>query len=340
MTTEEEQRLRVSVVYNAFEGVSSKENIDYLSEAGVKDEADAVCGALERLGHKFTVLPLKDVTTDIRKITGFKPDVIFNLCEGYLGNTQHEMYVAGLWELLDIPYTGNAAMTLGIAQNKILTKQLMRLHGIPTPDYEVFTEIPHNTDLTYPLIAKPAKEDGSNGINQNAVVNNLDELRSSVGNLLQRYDQEILVEQYIDGREFAVAILGNNMPSALPPSEICFDELGSVLPHITSYEAKWYEDDSIFQKTPSVCPAIVDSKTQRRLQTVALDIYRLMHGRDYGRVDFRMDKAGNLFVLEYNPNSDISLTAGYVKALKAAGISYDSFVKILLKEAMSRKNHD
>ncbi|MFA4837859.1 MAG: ATP-grasp domain-containing protein [Candidatus Neomarinimicrobiota bacterium] len=340
MTAEEEQRKKVAVVYNSFEDVSSPENAEFLSEAGVKDEADAVSQSLDRLGYQLLVLPLKNLTSDIQMIVSFQPDVIFNLCEGFRGNTQQEMFVAGIWELLNIPYTGNSALTIGTAQNKVLTKQMLRATGLTTPDYETFSDVPAATHLRFPLIAKPSREDGSIGIDRNAVIRNMTELKTSVERLLQRYHQEILVEQFVDGREFAVGILENGSPVALPPSEILFDALDAALPHIASYDAKWCEDDPIYQKTPSVCPTTLDSATQARLQSLALRVYELLNGSGYGRVDFRMDKHGEIYILEYNPNPDISPTAGYVKALKAAGISYDEFVTTQIITALQRKDHD
>ncbi|PIS27690.1 MAG: hypothetical protein COT43_09245 [Candidatus Marinimicrobia bacterium CG08_land_8_20_14_0_20_45_22] len=340
MTAEEEQRKKVAVVYNSFDDVSDPENVEFLSEAGVKDEADAVSQSLERLGHQILVLPLKNLTSDIQTIITFQPDVIFNLCEGFRGNTQHEMFIAGIWELLSIPYTGNHALTIGTAQNKVLTKQMLVTNGLMTPEYETFSDIPVITQLQFPLIAKPSREDGSIGIDRNAVIRNLDELKISVERLLQRYRQEILVERFIDGREFAVGILENGSPVALPPSEILFDALDANLPHIASYDAKWYENDPIYQKTPSICPAMLDSTTEDRLQSLALRVYALMGGNGYGRIDFRMDAQGEIYILEYNPNPDISPAAGYVKALKASGISYDEFVATQIDTAMKRKDHD
>jgi len=340
MTAEEDQRRKVAVVYNSFDDVSNPENVEFLSEAGVKDEAEAVSQSLCRLGHRLLILPLKNLTSDIQSIVSFQPDVIFNLCEGFRGNTQQEMFVAGIWELLNIPYTGNSALTIGTAQNKVLTKQMLRSNGLTTPDYETFSEVPPATQLQFPLIAKPSREDGSIGIGRDAVIRNLDELKTSVDRLLQRYHQEILVEQYIDGREFAVGILENGSPTALPPSEILFDALDADLPHIASYDAKWYEDDPIYQKTPSICPTTLDFATQTRLQSLALRVYELLGGSGYGRVDFRMDALGEIYILEYNPNPDISPTAGYIKALKAAGITYDEFVTTQIDTAIKRKDHD
>jgi len=134
-------------------------------------------------------------------------------------------------------------------------------------------------------------------------------------------------------------VLGNDPPKVLPISEISFTDLEEDTPHITSYEAKWLYDHPLYQKTPAICPAKIDTELKQRLEETALNVYRVLMGRDYGRVDTRVDAAGNIYVLEFNPNPDISPDAGFVKALRAAGIKYKDFVEFLLNQALNRKSH-
>ncbi len=330
-------KLKILIVYN--EPVKRPGyDLDYISEAGVIDEAEAVYQEIVRLGHVPAYLAARDLSQVLSKIDEFKPDLIFNLCEGFQGKAQNEMHIAAMWELLGIPYTGNPPLTLGLAQDKVLAKRLFQAQNILTPPFQVFQTIPEQSHLEYPVIAKPSREDASLGIEQQAaILHHFDELKLRVAELLEKYQQPILVEQYIEGREFNISIFGNTPPRVLAISEISFEKLGSSEPHITGYEAKWLPSHPLYQKTPAICPAVITSELQHRLEQVALQVYSVLGGRDYGRVDTRVDATGNIFVLEYNPNPDISSEAGFVKALQAAGISYKNFVEQLITEALKRK---
>lgn len=334
------KKLQILIAYNEAIQKADRE-WDYISEAAVKDEADIVYQVILKSGHVPTYFPVKDLNQILDTIDQVAPDLIFNLCEGFQGKTHHEMFVAGIWELLEIPYTGNSPLTLGLAQDKVLSKRLFEAMGIATPKFQVYSETPAGTFLNYPLIAKPSREDASLGImHGNAIIHDFDSLKNRVAELLKKYQQPILVEEFIQGREFNISVLGNHPPRVIAISEISFAELDEKTPHITSYEAKWLPDHPLYQKTPAICPAQIDSELKQRLEAVALQVYNVLHGRDYGRVDTRADAEGNIFVLEYNPNPDISPDAGFVNALKAAGIRYKDFVELLIEEALTRKSHD
>lgn len=330
------KKLKILVAYNDTVNADAG-NPDLISEAAVKDEANSVLKTIREMGHISSFLPVNDIGRNLRRINGFAPDLIFNLCEGFRGEAKYEMNIAGLWELLGISYTGNRAFTLGLAQNKFLSKMIFREAGIPTPDYQVFTEIPKTVKLKFPLIVKPVAEDASLGINPDSVVKNLKELRRKVSELLKKYRQPVLVEEYIHGREFNVSILGNNSPDILPISEIIFSDIGKEFPHIVSYEAKWFVEHPLYRKTPAMCPAKIARSLENKIKNAALKVYQVMMGRDYGRVDIRVDGNENIFVLEYNPNPDISPDAGFIKSLKAAGMDYNDFIKILIDENMKEK---
>jgi len=333
------KKLHILIAYNEPQK-KAKKDIDYISEAAVKEEADVVYQVVLKMGHVPAYLAVKSVSQAINRVEDFEPDLIFNLCEGFQGKPQHEMFIAGLWELLGVPYTGNSPLALGVAQDKVLSKKLFKSQYIPTPDFQVYTKTPVDTELTYPLIAKPSREDASLGImHGDAVIQNFDDLKTRVDELLKKYRQPILVEQFIQGREFNISVLGNESPSVIAISEISFVELDEKTPHITSYEAKWLPNHPLYQKTPAICPAQVSGDLKKRLEEVALKVYEALLGRDYGRVDTRVDAEGNIFVLEYNPNPDISPDAGFVKALKAAGIKYKDFVALLIEDALNRESY-
>jgi D-alanine-D-alanine ligase len=333
------KRPRVLIAYNAPVPGGGLSDVDHIANDAVLDEAEAVFAAAKKMGYLSHMLPVSDLESVTRGVSDFAPDVVFNLCEGFGGVAQHEMHMAGLWELMHLPYTGNPALTLGTSQDKALCKQLFESNKIPTPPYQVYREIPVSTFLEFPVIAKPAREDASLGVTQQSVANDLDTLREIVQKLLEKYRQPILVEKYIPGREFNVSILDNPYPGMMAVGEIDFSQVPEGYHAITSYEAKWLTDHPLYERTPAVYPAPIDADLKQRLADVALAVYELLGGRDYGRVDTRVDSEGRIHVLEFNPNPDISADAGYAKALKSAGIAYERFIEILIENALRRSEN-
>ena len=322
----------------AFNRPSEGDGVELISEADVVDEADAVREAISALGHKPLLLPVSDPAEALRRVDELKPDLIFNLCEGLNGDASKELHMAALWELSGVPFTGNGPITLGLAQNKPLSKRVFETYGIRTPRWMICHEIPQSCNLRYPVIAKPACEDASLGIFSDGVASDLEKLRKLVAKLLSKYGSSgVLVEEFVDGREFNVSLLGNDPARTLPVSEIDFGRFDKDTPKITSYEAKWLEDNPLYLKTPAICPANVDPALEARLHKAALDVFNALGGKDYGRVDMRMDSQGELFVLEYNPNPCISPDAGFAKALAAAGLSYKDFVAELIDANLKGK---
>jgi D-alanine-D-alanine ligase len=331
------KRLKICIAYNETDQELDTDPLDVISEVAVKQEALDVFAAAEETGHEPSLLPIRNFPADILKLSEVCPDVIFNLCEGFRGKAYHEMHLAGVWELLDIPYTGNTSLTLGLAQDKVLTKKLLESRKIPTPLYQVFSKPPENTFMEYPLIVKPASEDASLGINQDSVIHDFKSLQDRVRILSRKYNQPVLVEKYIEGREFNISVLGGNPSKVLPVSEISFTALDPGQPKITCYEAKWLPDHPLYKKTPPVCPAKVSTELEERLKDIAMQVFKLLHGRDYGRIDVRVDARERIFVLEFNPNPDISVGAGFANAVKASGMTYPEFVNHMIENAINRR---
>jgi len=330
--------MRIVIAYNAFVNKIDSANSDFISEIAVQEEVQTVHQAALNLGFDAHCYAVSELKKTIQDIYGTAPDVIFNLCEGFQGAARFEMHLAALWELMHIPYTGNSPMTLGLAQDKILTKRILESRKIYTPAYQVFKQIPEKIMLEFPLIAKPAQEDASLGIDAHAVVYTMSQLVQSIEKLLEKYHQPILVERYIPGREFNISLMGNP-PKVLAISEIDFSSIPETEPRITSYEAKWLPDHPLYQKTPALCPTQIPYDLKGRLEDVAIQVYTVLGGRDYGRVDTRMDSEGRIYVLEFNPNPDISADAGFSKAIRAAGLKYKDFIGEVVQIAMNRNNH-
>ena len=279
----------------------------------------------------------KNVFDFIKKLEKINCDVIVNLCEGFLGKPQLESNIAALYELMNIPCTGNSAKTLAVCLDKYKTKAILAASGLPTPRYQLVSPTTQSIKITLPAIVKPNSEDASQGIYSDSVVFNRQSLFKQIEKVAAIYKQAVLIEEYIEGREFNVAVWKHKKIEVLPPSEIDFSDMPDDAPHICSYEAKWFEDHKYFHGTQPICPANVSAKLEEQLHQLAIKAFTVIGCRDYARVDFRMNAKGQLFILEVNPNPDISLNAGFVRALKAASISYIDFWREMLHVVIERK---
>jgi D-alanine-D-alanine ligase len=245
-----------------------------------------------------------------------------------------------MYELFGIPYTGSSSLTLGIALNKGITKAILSSRGIPTPKYAVLEtdEVSAADELEYPIITKPIGEDASIGIDAGAVVHDARGLRDRVKFLLAEFKQPVLAEEYIDGRELNVGFIANRngVLESLPISEITFKNIPDGQPKIVSYEAKWVEESPLYQSTLPVCPADLNESIASATRRIALDAANAVGLRDYGRVDLRVDANDRIFVLEANPNPDISEDAGFMRAARASGRTYAGTINEILERAIER----
>ena len=298
-----------------------------------------VAAALRASGYPTQTLEFKDNWAGVlKKISKGWIDLIFNLCEEFRGRSKLEMNIAALLEMIEAPFTGSSSLALGLSQDKGKTKSLLAHHGIPTPDYAVYDpgERRFAPSLRYPLIAKPVYEDGSLGNDNDAFAGDEKVLRRKVKSIHLSYRQPALVEEYIEGRELNVSIVGNEKVQVLPISEIDFSTLPSGLPKICSYAAKWLEESSEYTCTQPLCPADLPPEIRKRVNAVALQSYRVLGCRDYARVDIRLSARGVPYVLEINANPDISPDAGMVRSALAAGYSYHSFISRIAEIALAR----
>lgn len=310
----------------------------------VKGTVSDVESALVEEGFKVSVLPLTPDKNDSLGafVAGLKASagsMVFNLCEGAFGKSALEMHIAALLELYGARFTGSGPLALGLSLNKGLTKDILSGSGITTPEYAVMNEIPARLkkNLKFPLIVKPLREDASIGIDSGAVVKTMKELKKRVDFIIEKYLQPAIVEEYVDGREFNIAVMGNGRSvRALPPSEIEFVDYPEGVPRICCYEAKWVEESPFYNKTVPRCPADIPEGLTAELQSVAVRAYGAIGCRDYARVDVRVGTDGNIKVLEVNPNPDISADAGFARAGKASGLAYPRLISEIVKTAFER----
>lgn len=304
----------------------------------LRTEVTAIEESLRESGFSPYVLSVDHFSKDLVQILArLTPKFIFNLCEEINGRTELEMCVAGLLEMMNIPYTGSGPIALGLALNKYHAKQILRAAGIPVPrgylHHPGQKRVPRGVRL--PLIVKPVHEDASLGINAGSVCYDGAHLENQVAYIHSVYQQAALVEEYLDGREFNVSIMGND-PQVLAISEIDFQDLPAGEPKIVSYRAKWDEESPVYVGTVPMCPANIPQRTEKRIKDVALRSYKCIGCRDYARVDMRTDARGNPYVLEVNPNPDISPKAGFARAASVAGHSYTDMVLCISQSALER----
>ncbi len=330
--------MKVAVCYNLAAATPIRgEQQDRISEAGAETEAQAVAATLRRLGHLPALIPLgAEVVSFIGKLQLLRPAVIFNLCEGYRGDSAKEMHVAALYELLDIPYTGSPALCLALTQNKALTKDILVRHGLPTPEYfcaKINGPLPKRT-ISYPLMVKPCSEDASLSIGPDSIVNNEATLKKRIRYIHDRYCQDALVERFISGREFNIAVLGNPPTGVLPLAEIVFAKDLKV--PVVSYAGKWETASADYRGTTPLCPAVVDEKLRKKIEQIAIKACRLFGCRDYARVDVRLE-GDTPYILEINANPDICPDAGFARAAQAGGHDYPALIQRILNMALVRK---
>lgn len=337
----------VVVIYNA---VPDRHSIahDIKSEMGVLENVDAVSAAL---AEEFKVSPLAftgDVVLLMEQLMEIQPDIAFNLFEGAYRVSKSEVFVPIALDLLEIAYTGAPAKTLELCLQKAKTKEVLLRRSVPTPRFALFKPGDAiETELPFPLIVKPEREDASLGISNDSVVYSREALTRQVEWIWQTLRQPALVEEFIDGREFNVAILGDgdyehllghpNAPRALPISEISFETMPAGYPRIVTYKAKWEEESVEYKETKPLCPAPIDAKLEMELKQIAMRVFNATGCRDYARVDFRVSPSGKPFVVDVNPNPDISQDAGLARAARAAGLEYPALIRKIASFALSRQ---
>ena len=290
--------------------------------------------------HDVKILPLSE--DSYYQIRAEKPDVVFNLCDdGFRGDYNLEPHVAAMFDILNVSYTGNNYFTIALCQNKARAKEILTFNGVLTPKFQVFAASDRKVDpeLKYPLIVKPIREDGSVGIRERSVVANEEQLKEEVEHIVNFYKQEALVEEFIDGKEFTVSLIGNRRPIALPVAEIDFTGMPDHLPKIVSYRAKWIKQSVAYKNTPIICPANVDEKTAKMIEETAKKCYKIFGCRGYARIDFRYDeKEKKLYALEINPNPDVSEEFDIARSALAAGMTYADLIQKIISFAIERKD--
>lgn len=299
--------------------------------------------ALRAGGHEVDTLVVDAaVEPVIGALRETAPELVFNLAESFAGKSALESNVAALLNLLDLQYTGSSPAGLLLAGDKSLCKQVLTFHGIPTPQFAtVFRgRVEWADQLGFPLIVKPPQEDASLGVTTKSVVHDVKELLEQISVIGDEFRQPVLVEQFIDGREFYVGVLGNADPVALPVLELDFSGFPADRPRIASWAAKWGEDGdgagAEYAGTKTIQPTDLDPALATRMQETAVRAFRALRLRDYARVDLRVTAAGAIYAIEVNPNCYLARDSEFARAAAASGLAYDALIARLVELARAR----
>jgi D-alanine-D-alanine ligase len=298
-----------------------------------------VARTLRKLGHRVSVLGVHgDVKRLIAGLSRRRPDLVFNLMEMFGENVFGDIPVTGLLDLLGLDYTGSGPGELYLSQDKGLTKKLLAFEDILYPRFAVFardTAFETGGNLRMPLFVKPLRSDASLGIGGKSLVHDAVALMERVSAIRKELDDAALAEEFIDGREFYVGVIGNSQPKALPPVEIDFTGFPEGVPKVMDSKAKWDERSKEYKGTRSVLAQLPD-ELRARLQKVAVDAYRALRVRDYGRVDLRLTDTGDIYVLEVNASCYLDKESEFAMAAAAGGLDYKRLIERIVDLALAR----
>lgn len=330
----------ILILHNTF---GSADDPLYESRAGVMDQVRAVEQALDVLGVGSEVLAVENLRHLTQLLSSRRESLIFNLIEEFLSSIEQACYVPAVCRAFAKRCTGNDTPALLLAQNKIHAKAVLRAAGLPCPEGIVVSprQKPDWTALSLGrYIFKPAFCDASEGITAESVLSLPDESNRAdalIKKLHQQFAQPVIVERFIPARELNVSVIqrGEKM-KVLPLAEIDFSAFSQSQTRIVDYDAKWQKESFGYNNTPRKIPADLPEPVARKVETLTAAAFNALGCRDYARVDFRLDEDLRPYILEVNPNPDISPDAGFAAALQAAGIPYDRFVWTVVSNTQDR----
>jgi len=339
---------RVALTYNLIKLAMLRTGpLDRFAEYDSQETIAILTAAIQAGGHE--VVPVEADECIAEKLKAAQPQIVFNIAEGLRGESR-ESHVPAICEMLGLPYTGSGPLTLALCLNKARTKEILTLYGVPTPPFQVFRSPGDELDgrLRFPLIVKLLHEGSSMGLSERSVVDDEVALREQTAYLIRAYGEPVLVEEFVEGREFTVGILGGNgVPWVLPIIEILFkkprgivlfDPDEPVIPLILQARGPDPEVEHILHAANHypVCPADIDDHLISRIEDIALRAFTALGCRDWCRMEMRLGPNGQLYVLELNPIAGIDPTYLLPRAARVAGLSYEAFVNEILGYALER----
>lgn len=294
------------------------------------DTVNIIAAAIESQG--FKVERIGNVSNLLETIDNLNVDIVFNISEGLAGRNR-ESQVPMLLEMAGVPFVGADALTQALTLDKVIAKKIFIAEGIPTPKFfkiKTTDNLVETDHLEFPLIVKPRFEGSSKGLDESSRVENMEGLKRQAEYIINTYKQPALVEEFISGQEFTVAIVGNNPPEVLPIVQIKIDGCFQL-------NDKFYTFARISSdRLEYICPAPIDKDLKKKISELALKTYNAVECLDFGRVDFRVDKEGNPYVLEINPLPSLSTEDVFPLLAKQIGITYEQMIGKILNSALER----
>ncbi len=314
---------------------------DKYAEWDDAETIDAVKNAIEKAGHEVVLIEADE--SAFGKLKAEKPDIVFNMAEGE-GGAARESYIPAMLEMLGIPHTASDAITVGICHDKSRCKEILTQHNIPTPSFRIIDSYSNaNPKVKFPCFVKPLHEGSSKGIYNSSVVKNKADLNREISRILNDYDQPSIIEDFLEGREFTVAVLGNGEKTrVLPIVEINLACVPEGFNPIYSYEVKWFFDTRENKLDIFTCPAKIGTRLRKKIEKICLDAFKALRIKDWARIDVRCDRQNNPYIIEVNPLPGIlpnpDDNSCFPKAAREAGMDYDTLIQTVLNMAARRYN--
>ena len=299
-------------------------------------EADVLL-CLKRLGHDVETLAVFDnVTAIVEKLKAYAPDVVFNLSESFYHDRSHEPNIPALLELMKVRYTGSGPDALLLCKDKALAKTVLTYHRVRSPHFVVSHRarpLRRLKRFVYPAFVKPLSEESSDGISQASFVRVEEEAIERAKFIHQKFNSDALIEEYVEGRELYLSVLGATRLTVFPPREIFFEQVPEDAPKFATFHAKWNEAYRKKWGIKNAAAGPLADGVADDLARLARKIYRLLKIRGFGRIDVRLTAAGDVFVIEANPNPSLAQDEDFAQAAAAAGVGYDALIQQILDAA-------
>ena len=335
-------KLNVVVLYDRWEEPveesASTEKAPITRTLDKKEVEDEVAETLGKLGHDATLHVLDGSLKSLHALARMDCDLVFNLAESFAGNDTADYCIAAYLELLNKKFTGSGSHGLLYGQDKAVAKKILEFHGVHTPVFarSFRGRLDFSHDLEFPVIVKPAREDGSIGIEFSSVVTSIPELMERIDWLHANFDSPVLIEEFVEGRELYVGVLGNENPEALPVIELDLSKLPEGTPRIAGAEVKWGKGTRAYRDTKSAIAEGLPDETVATLQQTAIGVYQALELRDYARIDMRLRPDGRVAVIEANPNPWLASKAEFAMAARKSGRNYTQLIEEIVELASGR----
>jgi len=327
--------MKILIVFDVARPAEPDENFTArsLKEEDKPTEADVLC-CLKRLGHDVETLAVYDnVTAIVEKLKSSAPDVVFNLSESFYHDRAHEPNIPALLELMNVRYTGSGPDALLLCKDKALAKKVLAFHRVRSPHFVVSHRghpLRRLRRFTFPAFVKPVCEESSDGISRESFARDEGEAIERARFIHQKFSCDALIEEYVEGRELYISVLGNNRLTVFPPREIFFEQVPEDIPKFATFHAKWNRGYRKKWGIKNGSAKPLPEGVEEHLANLGRKVYRLLKIRGFGRIDVRLTATGEVFVIEANPNPSLAADEDFAQSAATAGVGYDALIQEIL----------